>query len=169
MTVTFSVRRLCAADADSYRGVRLDGLRRHPEAFGAAWEDEADKPLDWFAGRLEDNAIFGGWAAGSLAGAVGLLVPATAKLRHKGVLWGMYVRPEARGTGMASALMQRAIEHAGSAVEEVLLAITTSNAAAARLYARFGFEQYGVEPRALKSDGRYHDLVLMRLPLGRSG
>ena len=169
MAVTGSVRRLCASDADSYRGIRLDGLRRHPEAFGAAWEDEADKPLDWFAARLGGGVVFGGWAAGALAGVAGLMVPATAKLRHKGVLWGMYVQPGARGTGMAPALVQRVIEHAGDTLEEVLLTITASNTAAARLYARFGFEQYGTEPRALKLDGRYHDLVLMRLPLGRPG
>ena len=169
MTVTDSVRRLRASDAGSYRGLRLDGLRRHPEAFGAAWEDETDKPMDWFAARLEGGMVFGGWAAGALAGVAGLMVPATAKLRHKGVLWGMYVQPGARGTGMAPTLVQHVIEHARGAVEEVLLTIAASNLAAARLYARFGFEQYGVEPRALKLDGSYYDLVLMRLPLGRPG
>ena len=167
--MTHPIPRLAASDAASYRDIRLDGLRRHPEAFGASWTDEADRPLNWFARRLEDNVVFGGWAAGTLAGVAGLMTPAVAKMRHKGVLWGMYVRPGARGTGLAAALVQRVIGHAGSVAEEILLTVTASNPAAAKLYARFGFQQYGFEPRALKIEDRYHDLMLMRLPLGGPG
>ena len=94
----------------AYRELRLEGLARHPDAFGASWEDEAARPLPWFAERLERNAVFGGWVAGGseLAGVAGLLVPEAAKLRHKGVLWGMYVRPRARRTGLAAALLEGA-------------------------------------------------------------
>ena len=79
-----TVRRLAAADAACYRELRLEGLRGHPEAFGSSWEDEASRPLAWFAERLERHAVFGGGSHGSpaLAGAVGLLVPEGAKLRH---------------------------------------------------------------------------------------
>ena len=164
MDVMFSLRQLFAGNAASYRDLRLDGLCRHPEAFGASWADEAGKPLEWFAARLQGNWIFGGWLAdGSLAGVAGLSVPDAVRLRHKGVLWGMYVQPEARGTGMAAALVQRVIEQAGGPLEEILLTFTASNVAAAKLYARFGFQQYGVEPRAFKIEECYHDMVLMRL------
>ena len=92
-------------------------------------------------------------------------VPAAAKLRHKGALWGMYVMPEARGTGMAAALLRHVIGQAGGMVEEVLLTCTASNVAAEKLYGRFGFERYGGEPRAVKVGDCYHDVVLMRLRL----
>jgi RimJ/RimL family protein N-acetyltransferase len=55
------------------------------------------------------------------------------------------------------------LAQARSAVEEVRLSVTTSNAAAVRLYARLGFRPYGVEPRALKIGGEYHDELLMAL------
>ena len=95
------LRRLAAPDAASYRELRLEGLRRHPEAFSSSWEDESSRSLDWFAGRLEDNAIFGASSAvdPTLAGVVGLHVLEAVKLRHKGVLWGMFVQPEHQGTG----------------------------------------------------------------------
>lgn len=170
MTRPFSLRRLGAADAASYRELRLDGLRRHPEAFGAAWEDEAGQPLAWFAARLAGNAVFGGWLHGdSLAGVAGLMVPPGLKQRHKGILWGMYVRPEARGTGMAPALVQGVLEQAAGTVEEVRLTVAASNEPAVRLYARFGFRAYGCEPRGLKVGGRYFDEMLMALSLGRVG
>ncbi len=169
MDVAFSLRQLSVNDAASYRGLRLDGLYKHPEAFGASWADEAGKPLEWFAARLQGNRVFGGWLAdGSLAGVAGLSVPDAVRLRHKGVLWGMYVQPAARGTGMAAALVQHVIEQAGDTLEEILLTFTASNMAAARLYGRFGFQPYGVEPRAFKIEECYHDMVLMRLRLSSS-
>lgn len=167
MKPTFTILRLAAADAENYRALRLNGLRAHPEAFGASWEDEAGKSVPWFAERLERNAVWGGWLDGdpALAGAAGLLVLEAAKLRHKGVLWGMFVRPEARRTGLAEALARRVLEEAAGAVEEVRLTVVASNASAVRLYARLGFREYGREPRALRVGDRYHDELLMALRL----
>ena len=165
----FTLRRLATPDAAYYRELRLEGLRSHPEAFGSSWDDEVSRPLAWFAERLERNAVFGGSSPASpaLAGAVGFLVPDAVKLRHKGVLWGMFVRPEAQRTGLGTALVARVIEHAAQVVEEVQLTVVTSNTAAVRLYARAGFEQYGLERRALKVDDRYHDELLMALLLNQ--
>lgn len=161
-----AIRRLGSADAAAYRALRLDGLERHPEAFGASWEDEAARQLAWFAERLEANAVFGAWEAGALAGTAGLLVPTTPKLRHKGTLWGMYVRPDARRSGLGAALLAAVLDHARGAVEEVGLTVGAANAAARRLYEAAGFTAYGVEPRALKVAGQYHDEVLMTLRFG---
>ena len=167
----FRLRRLGGSDAAHYRELRLEGLRGHPETFGASWEDEASQPLAWFEERLGRNAVFGGGSSigPALEGVVGLLVPEGAKLRHKGVLWGMFVRPGARGTGLGPALMARVLEHAAQVVEEVRLTDVASNTAAVRLYARFGFEEYGLERRALKVGDNYHDELLMVLRLSRSG
>jgi hypothetical protein len=55
----FEIRRLSAVHAVSNRDLRLDGLRAHKAAFGASWEEEAARPLDWFAERLERNFILG--------------------------------------------------------------------------------------------------------------
>lgn len=159
---SFTLRRLGTADAADYRELRLEGLLRHPEAFGASWEDETSKPIEWFAERLERNAVFGGWRDASLlVGLAALHVPDSAKSKHKGVLWGMFVRPEARGTGLAAALVERVLQEAGAIVEEVRLAVVTSNTAAVRLYTRAGFTQYGLERRALKVGDQYYDDLLM--------
>ncbi len=162
------IRRLSVSDAAEYRKLRLSGLRAHPEAFGAAWEEEAAQPLAWFADRLDRNVIFGGGlvAASVPRGVAGFYVSDSAKQRHKGVLWGMFVQPEARGTGLGPALVARVLEHARQTVEEVRLTVVATNTAAIRLYERAGFERYGVERRALKVGDDYHDEVLMALSLG---
>jgi RimJ/RimL family protein N-acetyltransferase len=77
----------------------------------------------------------------------------------------MYVRSEARGTGLAAALLQQLIEHARTVVEEIRLTVVASNAAARRLYSAAGFKEYGLERRALKIGCEYYDDVLMALPL----
>ena len=160
------LRRLTPADAERYRAIRLEGLRDHPDAFGAALAEEAGRPCPWFAARLERDAVFGGWLdRPELAGVAGLAVPDAAKLRHKGVLWGAFVRPEARGSGLATALVRQVIGAASRTVEELRLTVAASNAAAIRVYARCGFRAYGVEPRALKIGDRYHDEMLMALRL----
>ena len=117
--------------------------------------------------------MFGASAAASggaaLDGVAGFLVPEGPKLRHKGVLWGMYVRPQARRSGVAAPLLARVLDHARGAVEEVQLAAVASNAAAVRLYEAAGFEAYGVERRALEVKGLYHDEVLMAVRFGGRG
>lgn len=165
-TDSFKIRRLETHDIANYRELRLESLQSHPEAFSSSWEYEAYKPLSWWVERLETNTVFGGWVGNSpLAGVAGLRVQDAVKLRHKGVLWGMYVRPDARGTGLAAALVLRVIEHARALVEELCLTVVASNTAAYRLYSAAGFKKYGLERRALKFAGEYYDEVLMALPL----
>jgi RimJ/RimL family protein N-acetyltransferase len=160
------VRRLESHDAASYREIRLESLQSHPEAFASSWEDEAAKPASWWTERLETNTVLGGWIDGPpLLGVAGFRVHAAAKLRHKGILWGMYVRPQARGTGLAMSLVQRIIEQAKPLVEELCLGVATSNRAAHRLYSAAGFEPYGLERRALKLGEEYYDELLMALVL----
>jgi len=166
MPMPFTIRRLTAADASAYRDIRLEGLARHPDGFGSAWEDEAEQPLAWFEQRIVNAAVFGGVLnnESELAGVAGLMVPQAAKQRHKGALVGMYVRPAARGTGLGLALLQAVLSHARTVVEEVQLTVAPHNEAAQRLYRSVGFVEYAREPRSLKINGKYQESVLMTLP-----
>jgi ribosomal protein S18 acetylase RimI-like enzyme len=165
---SFLLRRLSASDAEAFRELRLEGLRNHPEAFGSSWEEESESPLDWFKERLERNIVLAGFVDNlSLVGVAALGIQQALKLRHKGVLWAMYVRPEARGSGLAAALVERLLTEARGVVEEVHLKVVTGNDAAVRLYTRLGFKQYGLEQRALKVGGRYYDEVLMAFSVSK--
>jgi ribosomal protein S18 acetylase RimI-like enzyme len=73
----------------------------------------------------------------------------------------MYVRPRARQIGIARRLAEGVIEHARSRVELLQLSVVSENAAARRLYTSLGFEEYGIDRRGAKYQGRYHDDVLM--------
>ena len=155
------IRRLGPGDADLYRTVRMEALERCPEAFASTLEIEAARPPEAFAERLSASAVFVAFDGGEPLGMAGFYRHDTPKMAHKGVLWGMYVRPEARGRKIARRLVEAVIAHAAGEVEILQLAVTTSNAAARALYAGLGFVEYGVERHSLKVGDRYWDDVLM--------
>ncbi|WP_342739205.1 GNAT family N-acetyltransferase [Bradyrhizobium sp. B117] len=163
------IRLLTPTDAALYRTIRLEALAAHPEAFASAFEREQDKPLAWFEERLTTSDVFGAFIAEELVGVAGFWRQEGAKTEHKAVLWGMYVRPHARKSGVARRLVDALAAHAAERVEQLQLAVVSENAAAIRLYTAAGFVEYGREVDALKVDGRYFDEILMALFFSRSG
>jgi ribosomal protein S18 acetylase RimI-like enzyme len=155
------IRRLETADAALYREIRLEALEQNPEAFGSTFEREKDKPPSWFEADVRERDIFGAFLQGTLAGMAGYAAREIPKHAHKAVLWGMYVRPTARNSGLGKRLVEVVLDHARERVEALQLAVVSENEAARRLYGSLGFVEYGVEKRALKQDGRYYDEVLM--------
>ncbi len=155
------VRRLTPDDAEAFRAIRLESLKNHPEAFGASYEFEEGLALSSFAARLRKDAIFGAFQDGELMGTAGFAALKSPKARHKGILWGMYVREPARGSGLAQALVERVVAHAHSQVELVQLTVVTANERALKFYEDQGFECYGTEKKALKIGPDYFDEALL--------
>ena len=107
--------------------------------------------------------MFGAFRDHEILGVAGFAARTTQKEAHKGLLWGMYVRPEARGTGVAGRLVETVIDFARSRVELLQLSVVVGNERARRLYAGLGFVEYGIERNSLKYDGRYFDEILMAI------
>jgi ribosomal protein S18 acetylase RimI-like enzyme len=154
-------RRLTQADGALFRDLRLEALQRSPEGFASSYEAEKDRDAAWFAGRLKEAAVFVAIGDDRPLGMAGFKAHDTPKMAHKGMLWGMYVAPEARGLGVGRKLVQAVLEHAQGKVEQVQLAVTAENPAARALYEAMGFEVYATEPRSLKEGDRYWDDLLM--------
>ena len=157
----FAVRRLSAADAEAFRAVHLEALQAYPAAFAADWEEERGLPLADFAARLEQLIVLGGFVGGALAGIATIQKQPLKKRRHMAMLWGMYVTDAHRGSGLAAAIMQAAIERAEREVDQVELYVAVGNDRASRFYRGFGFEPYGVMRRSLRVDGVDHDAEMM--------
>jgi ribosomal protein S18 acetylase RimI-like enzyme len=163
----FKLRRLRGDDAPSFREIRLEALFSHPEAFGASWEEEKSQSLANIADRLERGYVVGGISDGGvLTGIIGLSKPTSIKTQHIGSIWGMYVRPTARGSGLSRLLLAAIIDEVGSTLRSLRLCVVSSNQAAIRLYKSMGFEEWAVEVDALKVGGKYYDELLMRLEIG---
>lgn len=161
----FEIRRLHVADVDDYRTIRLASLQTEPDAFGSLYEVELSHPIEGFVERLASSIVFGAYAGVRIVGVAAFRQDVAPKECHKGVVWGVYVQPDARGQGVAAALIAAVIDAARNVVEQLTLTVVQGNTEAIALYHRFGFTVYGVEPRARKHPGGYVDKVLMVLDL----
>jgi len=159
------IRPLTPADATAYRGIRLAGLRESPEAFGSTFDRENIQPLAWFCDRLAAAQVFGAFRSPDLLGIAGFAIREGEKERHKGLLWGMYVRPDVRKAGVGRQLVEAVVEYARTHVEVIQLSVVSGNEPARRLYAALGFVEYGLEKDSLKQNGHYYDEILMALDL----
>jgi ribosomal protein S18 acetylase RimI-like enzyme len=153
------------SDLPLYRPLRLEALRRHPEAFGSSVEEEQDSDMSRMIGD-PPNMTLGGFVNDALMGSLALIVSPKLKQRHKGHIIGVYVVPAWRRTGLAQALLDRMIKEARTNGLAVLtLSVTAGNGSARRIYERAGFTVYGLEPRSLRVEGAYFDTELMALRL----
>ncbi len=155
------IRRFAETDAEALRALRLEGLKNHPENFGADHDYEAAQPLEWWKKRIAGGSGFGAWEGDALIGVIVFGRHTEKKHRHQGTIGGFYVRPAARGKGVGDALMKTALEEAAKSVEHVTLTVTASNAGAIRLYARNGFTTVGRMIASIRVDGVDHDEIAM--------
>lgn len=80
---------------------------------------------------------------------------------------GLAVAPDARGRGVASALLAAVEKHArGSGARKLSLRVLSTNDTALRLYERSGFRREGTLRDEFLIDGRYVDDVLMAKHFG---
>ena len=145
----------------AYRELRLRALAEHPDAFTSSAEEERRKPIAAMAARLApggDEAVYGAFADGRLAGLAGLARETRMKNRHKATVFGMYVARECGGRGIGRALLAHLIGEARGQpqLQQLLLTVTEGNAGATALYEQAGFRSFGIEPRAICVDGSYH-------------
>lgn len=164
-----SIRRLAAADAAALLALRREALEAAPEAFSASPEDEAGETPETLATRLAApgaSAVFGAFDGPALVGMAGFAAQQRLKERHKGTMWGVYLRAGARGRGLAEALVRAVIAHAKGHVRLLQAGVGVSNTPARRTYHRLGFVPYGVEAKALRVGGRYIDEELLVLDFG---
>ncbi|MEZ5560092.1 MAG: GNAT family N-acetyltransferase [Pseudomonadales bacterium] len=167
---TIRLRPLTRADTTTFRNLRLLALKESPTAFGSHYDDAVAMSLEEFASRIReqpDDFLLGAFADGGLIGMAGFMREGGRKQAHKATIWGMYVHPAHRGAGLGRRLLGTLIEHARTVtdIEQIHLSVTRGNEAATNLYLSLGFSVYGVEPRALRIDGDYHDEAHMVLLL----
>ena len=163
------IRKLTEQDLDAYWDLRLRALKDNPEAFGATYEETVARGKEamlWRLSQADDSFTLGAFDEG-MVGTVRFHREDGLKEKHKGYVFGMYVAPEVRGRGIGKALMQELIAQARTleGLEQLELGVVTSNDVAHNLYRSLGFEEYGIEPHALKEHGQYWDERLMVLSL----
>lgn len=160
------VRSVTAADAEVHIKFKCmtsgetHFMARYPEECVYSPETAAslaaceESPFDFEVGVFDGEEQVGGVGVAQLRPHI--------KYRHRAVM-GISVRKEYWGCGLGSYLMQLAIDQTrANGFEQLELGVYSDNARAIHLYEKFGFERYGIQPRAFKlKDGTYRDEIIM--------
>lgn len=154
-----AIRPLVPDDVPALIPLRREALESAPLAFGSSPEDDGRGGSEaYMRASLADGdaaAVIGAFDGDRLVGMVGVIREPQAKARHRAYIWGMYVTPAYRRSGVGAALVAGAVERARGwdGVVQVGLSATDAAEGAARLYERVGFREWGREPRALCWEG----------------
>lgn len=156
------IRPLTAADSQSYKALRLLAVKTSPTSLWPTYEEVECRSLEETAARIETTetqTVFGAFDGNVLVGITGLRREPLVQIRHKATIWGVFVDPAHRRKGIAQALLNAAVGHASTQWDsaQLLLCVNAVNGAAKKLYESLGFAVFGVEPRALRVDGRFYD------------
>jgi cyclohexyl-isocyanide hydratase len=163
------VKEIPSKDVAAYKEFFLKGLVEDEANFRISPDDEKNAPFP--TRDAPDSFTLGAYEDGRLAGIVSFQREGRdrQKLRHKGLLFRMYVDPQFRGKGVGQALIEalrRRVERLGD-VEQINLTVVSSNPVAKKLYEKFGFVSFAVEKNALKWRGHYYTEEQMVLFLHR--
>ncbi|MBV2153773.1 GNAT family N-acetyltransferase [Kitasatospora sp. SUK 42] len=185
MSTTIIIRRVRTEDWARVREIRLDALQdpvaaiafletyeqaaAEPDEF---WQDRAARAAESLSvGQFIAEAADGRWLGSMTAlverpGGEGALEGDVIDVPQTHIV-GVYVRPEARGTGLAHDLIRAAQEWSWSLteprIERVRLFVHEDNARARAMYVRAGFEPSGVAlPVPGHGTGREIELAVLR-------
>ena len=143
-----------------YKQFILTGLQMHRDCFRISPADEASEPFPTRA--TPDSFTLGILTDGNeLAGVVSFQREGQTreKIRHKGLLFRMYVGTQYGGQGLGRQLINETIRRAGQLpnLEQMILTVVSTNTAAKKLYKKAGFQPFSLEKNALKDGDVYYD------------
>ena len=156
------VRETTTADWQALRDIRLEALRDAPYAFGSTYADQVKfTEADWRQRIARGGGFFAFVPEISASEPVGLIGGYQEELAVVELV-SMFIRPQARGHGVAEALIDAVIGWARARdATSVHLWVTETNNHARRLYERCGFTP-AAERQPLPSDATLAEIGMTR-------
>jgi ribosomal protein S18 acetylase RimI-like enzyme len=150
-----------------YKRFLTIGLVNDEENFRITPNDDLNAPFP--TRDMLDSFTLGAYSENQLAGIVSFTRDGgdREKLRHKGVLFRMYVSKDFRGQGIAKKLIEKLVERVKQIadIEQINLTVIANNDNAKKLYEKFGFITFGSESNAIKWKEKYFTEDQMALKL----
>jgi GNAT superfamily N-acetyltransferase len=152
---------------EKYKNFLTVGLINDENSFRITANDDLHAPFPT-KGQV-DSFTLGAYIDNDLAGVVsfGRDGADREKLRHKGIMFRMYVSKDFRGKGIAKKLIEALIIQVKeiSDIEQINLTVIATNANAKKLYEKFGFVTFSSEQNAIKWKGNYftEDQMVLKL------
>lgn len=161
------IQEIFASQEVAYKTFFEEGLTNDEDNFRITPADAAAEPFPT-QGR-QDSFTLGAFIDGQLVGIVSFQREGAnrEKLRHKGLLFRMYVSSKVRGQGVGKLLVANLLQRVRQIadIEQVNLTVATHNQPAKNLYGQFGFRIFSSEQQAMKWKGKYFGEDQMALQL----
>jgi ribosomal protein S18 acetylase RimI-like enzyme len=161
--IPVEIRLFTEQDAQALWDFRMLALETDPWSFVESPKELRAISVDEYATRLrsnnEANFIVGAFDQQTPLGMAGFYQEKSIKRSHKGWIWGVFVKPDARRRGVARSLMAESIRRAKAipGLEMVLLTVSVDQPAPRKLYESLGFRSIGIEPKGIKIGNEHHD------------
>ena len=161
-----TVRTLGVDDWEQYRSVRLTALLDSPDAFVATHDEESAEGEEFWRARMVRSTRLLAERAGEPVG-IASVGPAEADQPDTAQLFGLWVHPLARGTGVATALVRAGAQSAAEAGNRQLhYWVGTDNGRAVAFASGFGFRPTAERrPMRVVSEDDGEEELAMTLPL----
>jgi GNAT superfamily N-acetyltransferase len=161
-----SVRSLHEDDWQDFRSVRLAALRESPEAFAATLEEEEAYDEEFWRERMRRSARLVAEKDGQGIG-VASVGRADSDEGEAGELFGLWVSPEARGSGVATRLVRESARlAAGRGQSHLVYWVGTENGRAVAFASGMGFRPTDHRrPMGVVSEEDGEEEIAMILPL----
>ena len=164
---SIEIKEILSSEIEQYKMFLAAALQSDEENLLITFKDNSDAPFP--TKDRNDSFTLGAYAKNVLAGVASFARDGEdrEKLRHKGILFTMYVSKEFRGHGIAGQLLEEIIKRVKtiSDIEQINLTVITDNLRAKQLYEKFGFEKFGTEQNSIKWKDKYftEDQMVLRL------
>jgi ribosomal protein S18 acetylase RimI-like enzyme len=161
-----TVHLLDEADWQTYRRIRLKSLESDPEAFAATVAEEQGYDEELWRARMNRSRRLLAQRGDDDAGVASVGQARDADGIEEGIaeLFGMWVRPELRGTGIAWHLVMAAAAQAHrDGFRQLRLWVSTDNGRAIGFYSSYGFRPAD-ERRPMVTDDSVEEIAMV-LPL----
>jgi ribosomal protein S18 acetylase RimI-like enzyme len=167
---TMQIVELTTANETAYKEFFREGLTTHPHCFRISQEDVENEPFPT-SGIQDSFTLASVTEDGQINGVVSFQREGCSRerLRHKGLLFRMYVSEKYRGLGIGKQLIQELLNRVNQIhnIEQINLTVISDNVKAKNLYEKFGFSTFSIEKHAIKDGSQYRTEEQMVLFLER--
>ncbi len=168
------VRVLEEDDWATYRDVRLRALRESPEAFVASAAEEEEFDDQVWQDRMERSRRILAVDGEDVVGVVSLGAEHRTSVAGAGELFGLWVDPPRRGSGVARRLMEKAAKVGREdGLKQLVYWVGTDNGRAVAFASSFGFrptdDRRPMRIRGVEDDDAESEEMLMVYPLTDTG
>ena len=163
------VKRVTSLDWQEYKKIRLEALKKEPQAFGSSYAKEKVRSENEWKDKLvksENSNSLSFYYAVSKENKFVAIGGAYQDANKQWNIIAIYTKKEFRGQGLGQKIFQSIIDEIKSRkIKKVYLCVNVSQTAAQELYKKNGFRNTQIIKNQILGDGKCYDEVEMVIDL----